>query len=383
MPETMPRKSLRLPSLAINNFRGIDTLTIPRLGRVTLLAGKNGVGKTTVLDAVRIYALRASTRVLSDVLINRDEFVQAIDANGYEISTADWEALFHGRQISSNNTVLIGPTDLIDALRIRVVSLDTDEINRLVQPQSNIFGDEQVFGLEVTFGEFLSTIPATYVRISGANRIHRRLNPARPRSSRGRTSVDEIVCNTLGPDVPNSASIEQFLSDIALTPDEQRAIDALNIVSAQSTDRIAIVGSGARQGSAPGRRVMVRFKGADYPVPLRSLGDGAVRVFGTALALAASTNGFLLIDEAENGIHHSIQPRFWKMVLQTAQRNNVQVIATTHSWDCVKGFAEASAELDDVDGVLVRLERPDDRLLAVEYSERNLNAAAKYGIEVR
>ena len=58
MPETSPDPSLHLPSLVIKNFRGIDELTIPRLGRVTLLAGKNGVGKTTVLDAVRIWAAR-------------------------------------------------------------------------------------------------------------------------------------------------------------------------------------------------------------------------------------------------------------------------------------------------------------------------------------
>ena len=128
---------------------------------------------------------------------------------------------------------------------------------------------------------------------------------------------------------------------------------------------------------------MAKVKGKDYPVTLRSLGDGAVRCFAVALSLANSSGGFLLIDEVENGIHHSVQPKFWKMVLQTAQRNNVQVLATTHSWDCVKGFAEAAAELEEVEGVLVRLERHEGKLRAVEYSERNLKAAAKYGIEVR
>ena len=79
-------------------------------------------------------------------------------------------------------------------------------------------------------------------------------------------------------------------------------------------------------------------------MPLRSLGDGAVRLFGVALALANSQGGFLLIDEAENGIHHTIQRDFWRMVLLTAQANNVQVFATTHSWDCVVGFAQAAVE---------------------------------------
>ena len=49
---------LHLPDLSIAGFRGIERLSIPRLGRVTLLAGRNGAGKTTVLDAVRVYASR-------------------------------------------------------------------------------------------------------------------------------------------------------------------------------------------------------------------------------------------------------------------------------------------------------------------------------------
>ena len=47
---------LPLPSLSISGFRGFENLSIPQLGRVTLLTGLNGVGKTTVLDAIRIYA---------------------------------------------------------------------------------------------------------------------------------------------------------------------------------------------------------------------------------------------------------------------------------------------------------------------------------------
>ena len=91
----------------------------------------------------------------------------------------------------------------------------------------------------------------------------------------------------------------------------------------------------------------------------------------------------MVIDEAENGIHHSVQHNYWRMVLQTAQENNVQVFATTHSWDCVSGFAQAATELEDAEGVLVRLERENGAIRAVEYSREELQIASEQGIEVR
>lgn len=54
-----------------------------------------------------------------------------------------------------------------------------------------------------------------------------------------------------------------------------------------------------------------------------SLGDGAVRLLSVALALANSAGGFLIIDEAANGIHHSIQRGFWRMIMETAHQNGV------------------------------------------------------------
>ena len=128
---------------------------------------------------------------------------------------------------------------------------------------------------------------------------------------------------------------------------------------------------------------MVRLRGHRNPVPLRSLGDGALRLFGVALALANSRDGFLLIDEAENGIHYSVQRDYWRMVLRAAHEDNVQVFATTHSSDCIRGFAEAASEIEEAEGVLVRLSRRDGELRAVEYREEELVIAAEQGIEVR
>ena len=181
-------------------------------------------------------------------------------------------------------------------------------------------------------------------------------------------------------------ALARFWDSVALTNDETEAVQALRLVLGDDVDRIAVVGDDLRMSARwrdSRRRVVAKLRTHDRPVPLKSLGDGALRLFGVALALANSRDGFLLMDEAENGIHHSVQRDFWRMVLRTAQENNVQVLATTHSGDCVRGFALAAAEIEDAEGVLVRLDRDDYGMRAVEYSEEDLKIAAEQGIEVR
>ena len=362
MPEAQPDQNLHLPSLVIKNFRGIDELTIPRLGRVTLLAGKNGVGKTTVLDAVRIWAAGGNDAVINDVLVNRGDFFVKDQqdtgggANPYGFAgqtgsegdlekktnvIADSASLFTRRQLWPKIDISIGTTTGAETLRLA---------HRLTNQSpivSERFAFEKKSGTEV--------VP-----------------PPRP-----------VACNNMGPGGPTDEMIELYWNGIALTSHEDKALEALNLTTDGAVERIALVDSTAKVGQPYRRRFMAKVAGRDHPIPIRTLGDGAMRAFAVALSLAKSSNGFLLIDEAENGIHHSIQAKFWNMVLQTAQRNNVQVLATTHSWDCVVGFAKAANELEEVEGVLYRIQRNRERLRAVEYPEETLRAAVKHRIEVR
>ena len=171
--------------------------------------------------------------------------------------------------------------------------------------------------------------------------------------------------------------------NVALTAEEDLAIKALRLILDDSIDRVAVVGDDESRHRGHGRRVVAKLRDHPRPVPLKSLGDGATRMFAAGLVLANSRNGFLVVDEAENGLHYSVQRDFWRMVLRAAHYNNVQVLATTHSWDCVTGFAQAATESNDVEGVLVRLERDADKLRAVEYTEEDLQTAAEQDIEVR
>ena len=114
---------LHLPDLSIRNFRGIDRLSIKRLGRVTLLGGRNGVGKTTVLEAVRVHAARGRARVLYELLNKREEFATALDDDHDPIASPDYTALFHGRDPTQEHPITIGPESGTDDLRIEISSL--------------------------------------------------------------------------------------------------------------------------------------------------------------------------------------------------------------------------------------------------------------------
>ena len=184
----------------------------------------------------------------------------------------------------------------------------------------------------------------------------------------------------LGPGVPPTRRLAGLLDEVALTDDEALPLAALRLVFGDRVERIGAIGE---DDAMSGRRVVVKLSGQASPVTLTSLGDGATRMFGVALALATCRNGILLIDEAENGIHYSLQSKFWSMVLRAAEAHNTQVLATTHSKDCINGFAAAALAHPNVEGNLVRISGRDDELRAVEYSKEQLEVAAEQNIEVR
>ncbi len=71
------------------------------------------------------------------------------------------------------------------------------------------------------------------------------------------------------------------------------------------------------------------------------------------------------------------------MVLETAQQYNVQVLATTHSFDCIRAFTRAVHDNEEAKGILVRLDKREGQVRTVEYSKEHLEIAVDQNIEVR
>jgi AAA15 family ATPase/GTPase len=106
------------------------------------------------------------------------------------------------------------------------------------------------------------------------------------------------------------------------------------------------------------------------------------RLLGIVLALVNATDGLLLIDEIESGLHYSIQPEMWQLVFRIASELNIQVFATTHSKDCIEAFQKVASK-HPKEGVLIRLGRKNDDIVASVFEEEDLEIAIEQDVEVR
>ena len=256
-------------SLEIRDFRAFRDLKIEHLGRINLLVGKNNVGKTSLLEALRMYASRATT-----------------------------------------------PT---------IISEVMETSNEIRQPSK------------------------------------------------------EITCVLVPANGLNRKQIIELWDRIALTGLEVEVINALRFI-APGVEGLNLVSTPTSNGE---RDLVVNVAGIDEPLLLSSLGNGLWRILGIALALVNAKDGILLIDEFENGLYYTVQPEIWKLIFRVARSLNVQVFATTHSWDCIEAFQKAAREDLQSEGVLIRLEVKKSRIVPTLYDQRQLGIATREHIEVR
>ena len=375
MSQGLPVESnlLHLPNLSIKGFRGLNEITFPRLGRITLFAGRNSVGKTTVLEAVHLFAARGRLFAIESMLRKRGEVVVSKSDNGDETLHPELDYLFYGRQNSAESVISIGSTKGDGQLRMEITSPSLEFLRKFGFSHDKEYPGIDIGVFRTEFNGVTNELPLSDPDVQSRGRMYFGMNDEYPQG---------IQCEFLGPNLSDDEFLAQRWDNIALTDNEEIVTQALNLIFDNRVERVAVIGGSSSKNY---RRVVVRMMGGENPVPLRSLGDGAMRLFTVAVTLAVCRNGFLLIDEAENGLHFSIHRDFWKMVLKTAQKNNIQVFATTHSSDCVKGFEQAISEdkEEEVPGIVISIRRRDGRLRAIEYAESKLKVTTEQNIELR
>lgn len=103
---------------------------------------------------------------------------------------------------------------------------------------------------------------------------------------------------------------------------------------------------------------------------INKYGDGIKHYISIICSLYACENGYLFIDEIENGIHYTLYDKLWKIIFQIAQEQNVQVFVTTHSKECIESYNNISLKLNP--SIVTYIELGKDKQYNIKANVMNL-----------
>lgn len=359
----MDAKFTPLKSLKIIGFRAFQNLEIPQLGSVNLVVGKNGVGKTSLLEALWIYMNRAAPQVIWEILEARDEGERTKVA---EYALEAFRHLYWGHPhiqrdhpINFSISSINGSDQYVSMTMAWPLSIMREKVKNLPQVRN-----------EKEPGILIEASPATII----AEPLNLFVQPLVPPQQSSQQCVF-ISANGL-----EETEITRMWDRIALTESEEEVVTTLKLIQPKIS-KVNLIAP-QQQGEKLLRIPVARLVDEIEPVPLRSLGEGMVRLLGLALALVNASNGMLIVDEIESGLHYTTQIEMWKLVFKTAKRLNIQVFATTHSWDCIVAFQQVAGQ-SDADGMLIRLENKLGKIISSLFNKKDLEIITRDQIEVR
>lgn len=348
-------------TIRIRNLRAITELEVGNLGQVNLFVGQNNCGKTTLLEGL-FFLIGATNPKLP---INANIF------RGLDFLRKEWwDTFFHNLDSSADITVVgrIADTDEERKLVIQPIT-ESQMIAESVSPD--------MIPIDVNGGDSKPAfVPDGLDLLCTSSH-----DPTAEKQSRivlkdGKLTALGTQESTMhGVFVGPSTRFDwrPRFSSIQRKKKINELISSLRNIDPSIIDiRLNDVG--------------ILEVDTDLPnlIPVNLLGGGMANFLTVALAMLDSSDGIVLIDEIENGLHYSALHKLWQAVFRWSQELNVQIFATTHSNECIRAFnACVDATLFESEARLFRLERKDEACRAVEYSKENLAESIESDWEVR
>jgi energy-coupling factor transporter ATP-binding protein EcfA2 len=347
-------------SVHVKNFRAVTNLRVDGLSRVNLFVGHNACGKTTLLEG--IFLLIGGTNPKLPVNVNT---FRGFNYTGVAI----WPTYFHNMdaripiEISACDDETSEEQRLV--IRPHYMRLEGDQqaaapvLSTSGAPMS-LGGDGDPNGLELEYST--SAKPGSIE----TSKVFVKNDALVEEGTRVRTPRGTFV-------VPVPMDLRERFSDTERKKRTGEVVTLLKDVEPALQD--------LRLLAPPG---LYADTGGIELIPINLMGGGVVKLLSTALAMLNTEDGFVLIDEIENGLGYSSQRRLWEAVFSWAQKLNVQVFASTHSMECIRAFSDcADRELFGAEAKLFRIERKGERFRAVEYTRELLAESLESEWEVR
>ena len=310
-----------LKVLNLRQYRGFESYRLTDLARVNLVVGKNNSGKTSVLEAVELLLSGGSPSAMVESAQRRGEF--SIGAR-YALALSH---VFHGHRCTPGVSFKISGSSSPQSLIGQILSLEEipEEAERweiMAKRHLRHDRDEEptaAFGLRLALDK---QQPIVLPITENGSLIPRYW----PRSRSNGDSHRAVSFLNLG-----LSSMQSAWNAAVEKKREEEIVEAMRILMPEIDSIQFLAGDWSKN-------ILIGQKDVQLRLPIGSYGDGMRRLLAISLSLVGTKDGCLLIDEIDTGLHWTVMKDMWELVVKAAGLSNVQVFATTHSYDCIRGL---------------------------------------------
>lgn len=361
----------------ISGYRGFSRFEMTDLGRLTLLVGRNNSGKTSVLEALYVLGSGGDFAAIWELCSRRGERLWEQRDPRYMPNEVDISHLFNGHEPHPGTHFTLRAKNSTPE---RVVSF------AVAEPTDKEKQTNPTIAQAVQVGR-----PTLVLHVTEQHRSQKRMAPLingvglspdaldqsrRNRRAHGQTEATQFISS-------ESLRGDELISlwdKITLTTNEETVLRALRFIDPK-IERIAPQSAARLYGTRGG--FIIKHEDMLFPVPIGSMGDGAWRMLAMAIAITQCRDGLLLIDEIDTGLHYTVMADMWRLIQRAAEEFNVQVFATTHSYDCVHSLAKICRDVEDSQSQITIQRIESGKGHAVKFSESEIKIAAEREIEIR
>lgn len=377
-----------IEEIEFQDFRRFKRFRVSSLNRVNLFVGKNGSGKTSILEGLQFVVSGGDPNVLMDAAVRRGETVGVGKAR-LEYSDPDYKPALYPSisHFFRSHEFRDGVSFRIEErgkgyFEVRKTSREdpAEHIEELVK-------DDYAFRprLEIGWNDIrASPEDSEYLLFPVFN--DGAMSPllvARSRQIARLHEIYKIMPNYFLPiESLGFDEMASLLTAAIRSSNESEIVRALQFVDPRIAGIFVVTEEGQHTGDFS-QSVIVDISGEPVRVPLGSLGGGVKHMLALGLGAIHASGGALFVDEIDTGLHFSALGEMWKFLLQCAGRFDLQVFSTTHSLDCLRGLAEVCESNPEL-GEQVTVHRLDPSLdHSVALDSENIMVAAEQDIEVR
>jgi hypothetical protein len=357
-------------SFEISNFRCLQNFRIEDLGQINVIAGMNNVGKTALLEAIFLQV--GSTNPELAWRVDRWRGLGILS----EVAETLWRTLFW--QFQGENPIKLISKNGKGQQCVLTITLKPSSSKLFEEIRAK--GDSELLGsqgYDLVFSYRDETrkshrVTATPLFSKKGDLVRFELHiepPVKPPSFMG------IFLTAWRQGSLLEEEVGRF-SELRIKGQDAILLSALKRIEPRLKKLEILSPRGASM-------IYGYLNGYEEPVPLPLLGDGTRRVASLVLAIGAARDGVVLVDEIENGIHHSVMQSFWDTIAEAAGLFQTQVFATTHSQECVYAAHEAFKSRKQYNFRFHRLTRADGAVKATSYDQESLEGALSLPMEVR